>query len=208
MTLEPSSPVLTRALVRFFVVSAFGILFGLLLYQTSIFVPTMSTFQFAVNSITVGIAYAAIKGDKIRDGLAALFVWYVILTGLIEEFNAWLLVLNLGYIGGLAIATFLHQRIVKTRSGQGPLQRIVLAGAFIAILNGAVVVFLALFSYRAVIYQTEAWLDVIYHNLQLGALIGISTGCGMEVTEYLVSHSFTPGPGTPGDDEPRDTIVP
>jgi hypothetical protein len=173
--------VISRAMI----VLGAGIVLGFVLYQFLVFIPTMKAFQFTMSSITIGIMYAALKGQSIRNGFAALFVWYVILTGLIEEFNSWLLILNLAYIGGMAGATFVHQRVVKTRLIHGAIQRVAVAGVIMAIANGLIVICLATFSWKVAISHAARIVETVYYNLQLGALIGLATGLGMELAEHL-----------------------
>jgi hypothetical protein len=180
-----------HALMRAVVVSGLGIGLGFVFYQFSVFTPTMKAFQFTMSSVTIGVAYAALKGHSTRNGLAALFVWYVVLTaGVIRDFNSWLLVLNLAYIGGMAAATYVHQRVLNTRFSTGRIQRIVLAGVTTALANGLIVLFLALFFLQAAIAHAAAIMETVYYNLQLGSLIGLATGSGMEVAEYLQGTFF------------------
>jgi hypothetical protein len=180
-----------HALMRAVVVSGLGIGLGLVFYHFSVFTPTMKAFQFTMSSVTIGVAYAALKGDSMRNGFAALFVWYIVLTaGVIRDFNSWLLILNLVYIGGMASATYVHQRVVNARFSTGAIQRIVLAGVITALANGLIVMFLALFFVQAAISHAAAIMETVYYNLQLGALIGIATGSGMEVAEYLLGTVF------------------
>jgi hypothetical protein len=174
-----------EALLRAATVAVSGMVLGFILYRFSIFKPTMMAFQFTISSITVGIMYAARKTSNLRNGFAALFVWYVIVTGLIEMFNTWLLILNLVYIAGMAAATFVHQTVVQTRFGRNGIGRVVLAGGIMSIANGLIVAVLALFSMRAAIAHATELFGVGYHNLQLGALIGIGTGLGMEIADYV-----------------------
>jgi hypothetical protein len=190
--MDPAHPVLMRAVVRAAVVAALGILVGYLLYGAAVFVTTMRAFQFFMNSVTIGVAYGSLRTSSIRNGVAALFVWYVVLTGLIEEYNSWLLALNLSYIGVLALATYIHQRVGRTRLGRNAFQRVVLAGVIIAVGDGLAVVALAVFALQAVLSRFGTWADAIYLNLQLGALIGLATGCGMEIAEAVVGRFLGP----------------
>lgn len=181
-----------RAITRAAVVSGLSIAVGLLFYGLSVFIPTMRASQFTISGISIGLTYAALKGDALRNGCAALFAWYALLTALIEDFNSWLLILNLAYIGGMAGATYLHQHVVQTRLVHGPLPRVALAGAFISIANGLIVVFLVLVSWRTAVFTRAAtWLEVAYFNLQIGALIGLATGLGMELAEYVEANFLT-----------------
>jgi cellulose synthase/poly-beta-1,6-N-acetylglucosamine synthase-like glycosyltransferase len=181
-----------RVIARALVVSSLGIGAGLLFYGLSVFVPTMRASQFTTSGISIGLAYAALRSHVPRNGLAALFVWYALLTGLIENFNSWLLILNAAYIGGMAGATYVHERVVRTRRVRGPIPRIALAGAFMSIANGLIVVVLVLVSWRTAIFTHVAtWIETAYFNLQIGALIGLATGLGMELAEYVDATFLT-----------------
>jgi len=184
-----------HAITRAVVVSSLGILLGFALYQLSAFTPTLKTFQFTLSSVTIGIAYAASKAHNTRNGVAALFVWYVILTGLVREFNFWLLILNLAYIGGMTGATLVHQHFAKRGLVKGAIGRIVLAGVIVAVANGLIVWFLSLFYLKTTISHAAAIMETVFFNLQLGALIGVATGLGMEVAEYLIAKDFGPRQG-------------
>ncbi len=190
-----------NAMLRAMVVSGFGIALGFVLYQFSIFRPTMRVSQFTFSSITIGMTYAALKVSRQRDGLAALFVWNVVLTGLIEEFNSWLLVLNLAYIAGMAGVTFLHHYVVRRNVVAGAFQRIVLAGAMIAIGNALIAVFLAIISWKVSLSHLGSTMEHVFYNLQIGTLIGLAAGLGMEIAEYL-NGKFLEQPEETEGDEP------
>lgn len=196
----------THAILRAVVVSGSGLILGFILYRSLVFTPTMKAFQFTVNSVTIGVAYAGLKSSSTRNGFAALFVWYVLLTAVIGEFNSWLPILSLAYIVGMASATFVHQRAVKMRLLRGAIQRIVAAGAIIAIANALIVVFLALFSLKVAVSHASRMMETIYHNLQLGALIGLATGLGMELAEYL-NRKFIEHQNEIDDDKPMSNSV-
>jgi len=178
--------VVSRALI----VSGSGMILGFILYQFLIFTPTMKPSQFTFSSINIGITYAALKSHSPRNGLAALFVWYIIATTVFVQFNWWLLILNVAYIAGMACAVFILQRVVNTRLAQGSLQRIVLAGAVVSVTNALIVIVLTLFSLRVLISHASSIMETIFYNLQIGALIGLATGIGMELAEYLTGRFF------------------
>ena len=179
---EPRKNTISRAVI----VTGMGILLGAALYQLAVFSPAMKAFQFSMNSLSIGITYAALRSRRLRDGLAALLVWYVILTGLMEEFNSWLLFLNFAYIGGMACAVVLHQRAVRSPFVIGPILRIVLAGATIGVVNGLVVIVLSVLIWNSAIAHVHSIMAAVYYNLQIGSLIGLATGSGMELAEYLI----------------------
>jgi hypothetical protein len=45
-----------------------------------------------------------------------------------------------------------------------------------------------LFSFRFVVAHLGTFAEQIYQNIQLGALIGLATGVGIEIAEYWVRH--------------------
>lgn len=181
-----------HAIARAVVVSGLGVLLGFALYQLSAFTPTRKPFQFTLSSVTIGLAYAASKAHNTRNGVAALFVWYVLLTGFVREFNFWLPILNLAYIGGMTGATLVHQHFAKRGLVKGAVGRIVLAGVIVAVANGLIVWFLSLFYLKTAISHAAAIMETVFFNLQLGALIGVATGLGMEVAECLIAKYSDP----------------
>ena len=190
------SQILTRqTLTRFVAVAGSVLLLGFLLYRQSIFIPTHRVFQFAMSGVSIGIAYAGLKRHDIRNGLAALFVWYLCVTALLEKTNSWMLILNAIYIAGMSAAVVLHQWAVESRLRPYLILRIALAGAIASIANGLIIIALFLFSWRAVLAHPESAYEAFYVNLQIGALIGLGAGIGMEIAEYLIAKYFPAGEG-------------
>jgi hypothetical protein len=180
---------LTQAIVRTAVVAGTGIAVGFLIFHQEIFIPTMVSFQFTISSITAGLSYAALRGKTPRNGLAALLIWYLVLMFLIEEFNSWLPILNLAYLLGIAGAIFVYEYVIRKLLVRGKAQRIAAAAVFTAIANGLIVVTLGLVTTNA-IYHPARILEVGYHNVQIGTLIGLAIGIGMEIAEYLLEKLF------------------
>ncbi len=177
---------LNRAIVRTVVIGVTGIGVGFALYRLSAFTPTMRAFQFVMSSVTIALAYAGGKDQNVRNGLAALFVWYVVLTGVIEEFVPWMLILNALYISGMAAATFVSQSVLKSRFTTKAVLRIAVGGAIISLANGLIIVLLGLSFYKSMVAHFGTTFDLLVGNLQLGALIGLATGTGMELAEYFI----------------------
>ena len=187
-----------QTITRLIAVAGSALTLGYALYRSSIFVPTMRVSQFAMSGVTMAIAYAAWKARAVRNGLAALFVWYVCLTTLIVPFNWWLLILDSFYIAGMTAAVLVHQSAVVPRLRSYPLLRVALAGAITSIANGLIIVALFLFSclflysWQAIPTHLDAAYGNIYFNLNIGALIGLGVGIGMEIAEYLNGRFFQP----------------
>lgn len=173
-----------RGILRAAIVAGAGMIVGLIFYGVSVFVPTMKASQFLTSSITVGIAYAAVKGKNLRNGGAALFVWYVLLNSAMRILHYWLLLLSFAYIAGMAFAVWVRVFAVKSRYTRSPVVRIALTGAILSLANGVIVYFLAIFSQRSLL--DHYWMEGAYYNFQLGALIGLATGIGMELAEYVI----------------------
>jgi hypothetical protein len=177
----------SRAVLRATVVAGTSILTGFAFYQWQVFTPTMKAFQFAMSGVSAGIAYAALKNQTPRDGLAALFVWYIILTGLIGEFNSWIPILNFVYVAGIASAIFLYEYILRKPFVHRAIQRVVIAGGLVSITNGVIVIVLLLFAPKVALAHQGVAVDAIYSNLKLGALIGLAVGIGIEFADYLMA---------------------
>jgi hypothetical protein len=173
-----------RTLRRALVVAAAGILLGFLFYDFGVFIPTWRASQFTISSITIGITYAALKSASPRNGLAALFVLYILAVGLLVPFNWWLLILDFAYIAGIAATIYLHQRLVKRPIVRGPLMRIALGGVLVSLANGLIIVVLSLFNFHVWLARISIIMEEVRGNLQFGALIGLATASGMELAEY------------------------
>jgi predicted RNA-binding Zn-ribbon protein involved in translation (DUF1610 family) len=174
----------TRALI----VAGTAMAVGLAIFQGGVFTPTMRAFQFTFSGITAGLFYAAMKEGNRRLGFVALFVWYLVSTFLVEhrEFSSWLLVLNLAYLVGIAGATYLHGRLVDASLVRGIAQRIAAMGVLIALANGFIVVILSSFSLRSAMNHPMIVLEQSFRNLQLGTLLGLAIGIGVEIAEYVL----------------------
>ncbi|MDE3056740.1 MAG: hypothetical protein KGJ59_02115 [Bacteroidota bacterium] len=173
-------------LLRAAVVSGVGILVGYIFYRSSVFNPHMRAFQFTVSSITAGIAYAMLKSPVPRNLWAALFSWYIILTGLLITFNRWMLILNLVYIIGVTVAIFVYNNVAAKPFLKRAVLRVAFAGAIIATTNGLIIIVLSLVSVRTVIVSHfTTLLKWVNLNMQFGAIIGLAVGIGIELAEYL-----------------------
>jgi hypothetical protein len=176
----------TVALIRAAVVAGSGILLGYLLYQSLVFTPAMVAFQFTLSGVTAGVAYAALKGRRIRDGLASLVVWYVIVTFLVENFVPWMLLLNFIYIAEIAVVIWVYVRLIREPLLKSIPARIVLAGALLSIANGLLIVILETILKRHTLGNVGELWELIMRNCQFGALIGLAVGCGIEIAEQIV----------------------
>jgi hypothetical protein len=174
-----------HVILRVIVISGVGIIVGFIFYRYSVFIPTMRSFQFTESSITAGIAYAFLKSSTPRNLWASLFVWYVVLTGLLVEFNWWLPILNLAYISGITAAIFIYNRVMNKPFANRAILRIIFGGAITATANGFIIVALGLFSSKSVVSHFTVWLDAIKFNVEIGAVIGLAIGIGIEIAEYL-----------------------
>lgn len=177
-----------QVILRGVIVSGLVIAFGFIVYQSSIFTPTTPPFLFLVTGVTIGISYAAFKSSVPRNGFIALFVWYVILTGRHASHNAWIFILEGSYIMGITGAIYLYILIADKPFINGRTQRIVASTLIIGIVNGLIVIFLGLFRIGAVVAHPEVFLQASYYNLKIGAVMGILSGLGIELAEYVIKR--------------------
>ena len=173
-------------ILRVIVVSGVGILVGLTLYRSSVFVPTRWAFQFTVSSISAGLAYAFLKSPLRRHLLPALFIWYVILTGLLLRLTWRSLILDLAYIGGVAFVILIYNYGTTKPYLNNVVLRIIYSGAIMTIVNCVIVICLALFSLNSVLSHVSVFLSSIKLNAEIGVIIGLAVGAGIEISEYII----------------------
>ena len=175
-----------EAIVRTLVVAGIVIAFGFIVYQSSVFKPTLPSFEFVANGIVIGIAYAAFKSNTPRNGFVALFVWYLLLNViLINPNNSWNYIMSASYIIGLTGTVYLYFFVIRKHFINGRLQRIIASAVIIGVAHGLIVIFLQLLSLRVITHPIQT-LEWSYLNLKTGTLIGILSGVGMEIAEYLI----------------------
>jgi hypothetical protein len=178
----------TEALVRTIVVAGSGVLLGFALYESQVFTPTMVAFQFTMSSVSAALVYATMRSTSIRNGLATLLVWFVVLTWAIEEFNPWLLWLNSIYIIGIGVAILTYTHLIRELLFRFGFARIFLAGALLSIANGLIIVVLALITRRYGLQDAEKIWTLVVRNCEFGALIGLAVGCGIEIAEIVMKR--------------------
>ena len=194
---NPWKHVILRALV----ISGIGVLVGSIFYRSSVFIPTMRPFQFTVSSISAGIAYAFLKSSMRRHLLPALFIWYVVLTGLLVKLTWWALILNLTYISGVACAILIYSYAITKPYSNRIILRIIYSGAIMSSINCLIMIALAVFSLNAIFSHFSVWLSSVKHNAELGAIIGLAFGLGIEIAEYLNGKLNQYEIALPGEDE-------
>jgi hypothetical protein len=177
----------TCAILRALIVTVLIMIVGFAFYRFWIFDTSMMPFQFTLSGVTAGIAYATAKGPSIRNGLAVLFLWYFVLTSAIFGFNTWLMKLDLIYVAGIAAAIFFYDYFVKKPFFNMAIKRIILAGVLVAVVNGLIIVILSTIASRAMVWRVASTWYMVYKNTELGALIGLAGGCGIEIAEYVVA---------------------
>src|SRR5512140_23512 len=184
--MEDQKGVLTRAAVRALIVTAATIAIGLLLFRERVFVPTSRDFQFVVCGVTGGLFYAALKASSIRDGLTALFVWYVVLSLILGRPSLWNFTLDLVYIVAVSAAVYLSFRLDRSSVLRTGLQRIAAIAVFMAIANGIAVLVLSIIHFQTLLAHPLTVLEYSLLNLELGTIIGLGLGGGMETAEWIL----------------------
>ena len=175
---------------RILVVAASGIVAGYCFRGSLIFVPTTVSFQFTYSTITVALFYGFSKSLSFRDALVAVLVWYVLST-LLDVKNGSTMVMYLVYVAGISTAVHIYLRIISRPLFRGVLQRIASFSLLLAALNAAIIVVLKVL--WAIIWNLtfQRTFQLLLDNFQLGALIGLGLGAGIQLAEYVLSlHSF------------------
>jgi predicted RNA-binding Zn-ribbon protein involved in translation (DUF1610 family)/uncharacterized membrane protein len=190
---EPIQHSLKQVILRGVIVAAAGLAIGFAIYQWWIFTPTMRPFQYTMSGITAGIFYAAVKRPAIQNGLAALVIWYVVLTFLLESFNPWLLVLNLTYLAGIAGVIYVYIHVIERMDLRKRVLRIAAMVTLGATGNTLIIVVLALILFRYTFSHPQTVVDNGFFNFKLGGLLGLGLGIGVEIAEYVVGRLSSDG---------------
>jgi hypothetical protein len=184
--MENQKGALARAAVRALIVAAATIVVGLLLFRERVFVPTSRDFQFVVCGVTGGLFYAALRASSIRNGVAALFVWYLFLTLLLGKPTMWNVTLDLVYVLAVAAAVSLSFRLDRSSILRTTLQRVAGMAVFMAIANALAVLVLSLIHFQTLRAHPLTVLEYSLLNLELGTVIGLGLGGGMEIAEWTL----------------------
>lgn len=189
-----------RSAIRVVLAAGAGVLAGVLLHGSSVFIPTIVASQFMTGSLTGGLFYAALKETTLRNSIAALFVWYVLLTSLVGylaggAYNWWPYVLNAAYMVSLAAGVYLYLYGVRRGILRGIAQRVAALGVLTAIMNAVTILFLSLFSIWWTIRHPGEAAHFALRNLQIGTLMGLAIGLGIELAEYVIGGFAAVGGG-------------
>jgi hypothetical protein len=186
METESKKDLLKTSIVRALVVALASIAFGVLFFRSNVFISTMRASQFLSSGITAALFYAALKVSRPRDGLAALLVWYLILTLLIVRPDSWLFILAAVYVVGIATAVYVYDYFARKNFVRGLLQHVAAMGVLTGLANGVIVVILFLIGMGQHTFTSGRVFAIAFNNLQLGSVIGIALGFGMQLAEFLL----------------------
>jgi hypothetical protein len=89
-------------------------------------------------------------------------------------------------VAGIAAAVFLYCYFVRKEVVRGLLQRVAAAGVILAIANALIILFLGMFNLHTVSASPGSYASAALRNLQIGTLIGIGFGLGVELAEYII----------------------
>ncbi len=180
-----NSDSIVQSILRFLIVSGVVIIGGYLVYEKSVFISTQWPYQFFSSGITLGIAYAAFCDNHIREGIAMLLGWYLILTLSPPGHNSWLFILFGAYVILIAYAVYYYLRIIKKSFASNSLVRIIIACVLIAVTNSIIVLVLVLITLPASSANLVIRLEGMFLNLKIGAGLGLLFGFGAELADYV-----------------------
>lgn len=163
------------------------LVFSLIVYGAQVFNPAMSASAYTVNAITLGIGYTMWRSRNFRDGMTMLFVWYVVVTGLFFHPHAgwWNFTMEAVYLCGLACAAGLYVYVADTKLQLWHwVQRWILWTLIIGIAHGCIIILLQVISMRIKLHPYQT-LNYAYLNLRSGTMVGLISGIGLQLAEYL-----------------------
>ena len=184
--MDSTEKFLKQVAVRALIVTGIGLGIGFLIFRLNIFKSSMPTFQVTMACVTVGVFYAMLKGYNLRNAMAVLLLWYLISNIIDGPRHYWMMIVNLVYIAGLSLTVYLYMLIIRKGLISNIIIRIALFVVITAIMHALIVYVLALFSLPKAVAQPYSIMLVGFHNLELGTLIGLALGIGIEVADYTV----------------------
>jgi hypothetical protein len=186
--MDKSGHLLRHVVIRTFIIAGVGIAFGYLVFRFAVFVPTMPPYQFTIASITVGLCYSMLKGSTLRNTLSVLLVWYFVGTTFSDtrHYWIWIMILQFAYVAGLSFAVYLYMFFIRKRYVRSMAIRIASFLVITAITNALIVQALALLSFPRVIAHPFQYLQASFYNLELGTMIGLALGIGIELGDYAI----------------------
>ena len=178
---------LLNALLRFIIVTGLIIAAGYVVYRNAVFIRTMWPYQFFLTGITVGVAYMAFKSTSRNNGFLILLIWFfLVLSNILligrEALHSWHIILRSIYVISMTCAIYLYVRSLGKSLMSTVIKRIMAATIIIAVINGVIVIILGILSSG----RPSEMLQAIYHNIAIGGQIGILTGIGIEIAEYVI----------------------
>jgi hypothetical protein len=176
---------LFSTICRALIIIAAGMGAGYLFYGSWIFVPTSPPSQFTLSSIAAGLFYGLAKSSSYRNALTAILIWYVIST-FVDVHNGWLFILFLVYIAAISAAVYVYMILVRRPLFNGILQRVATMSLLIGIVNALAIPILSAIQSLSGHVRLSTVVDTTISNFQLGTLIGLGVGVGIEIAEYLL----------------------
>ena len=182
-------PVVQLAL-RIGITASVMIAVGFALYTHQIFTPTMRAFQFLQAGITSGIAFGFLVYRRGMFLGAALLLWFTILNFATADGHSWIYILTAVYMIGTTIAVWMARQWGDHAGWTSPVLRIALTGVCFSVMNGVHIIVLGLIRSFSTLTDAEHW-HIAFLNMQIGVVIGLAAGAGMELAEYVIAH-WTP----------------
>jgi hypothetical protein len=184
--MSPLKGHINHTIVRILIVCASGIAAGFLFYGSLIFIPTMVPFQFTYSSITASLFYGFQKSSSLRNALLAVLVWYAAST-LIDVKNSSMLVLCFAYVAGISVVVYLYLRLIHRPVLNGVFQRVATFSLLTGTVNLIIAVALTAFWAALAGMSFHRVPQIAVDNFQIGTLIGLGIGAGIEIAEYILA---------------------
>lgn len=168
--------------VMFFSSYILCLLTGYIFFQSQIFMPRLTVFQFVMSGAIGVIFFVFLRFSSLRNALAAFFVICIFIKGFIlTSLNADIIlrdILNFAVIG-LAVYLFWRYSYKENINWNSPFQ---LAGLF-AVLNIIMTIILIIYG-NAGFRELSAALSI---NVSVSFLIGLGMGMGIETGNFFIN---------------------
>jgi hypothetical protein len=174
-----------HTIIRILIIAASGIAAGYIFYGFPIFITTVAPFQFTYHTITAALFYGILKSSSRRSALLAVLVWCAIST-LIDVKNTSVIVMDIANVAGVSAAMYLYLRLLHRPILSGVFQRLATASLLVGAANALIAIGLILFWAVLAGMSLQRIPQAALSNFQIGTLIGLGIGTGIEISEYVI----------------------
>jgi hypothetical protein len=175
-----------QSIVRFLSISGFIVLIAYLIFGKKIFILTYAPSQFFQSGITIGLAYTSFYNNKVRQGIASLILWFILLYSISSSRHWWIVVLCLTYISMISLGVYYSIKINHKPFITNEFFRIATFTVLLGISNALIIVVLNLITFWRIKYNLPQIPESMLFNLRYGAMLGCFAGVSIELFDRFI----------------------